>query len=160
MEKANLIIDQATAKRLYPNAGQEVRAIFEATFGKGTFSQKITDRVKTFQDACEIVGIDSNVVNAFEGYDERSYFKLKTIIRALNEGWMPDWNNDDEYKYYPRFDTQKDENNNPSGFRLCGCYGVVSRTVASARLVYRTQEIALYAGKQFLELYRGFMLLD
>ena len=150
MEKANLIIDQATAKRLYPNAGQEVRAVFEATFGKGTFSQKITDRVKTFQDACEIVGINPDAVEVFEGEDEKAYFKLKTIIRALNEGWKPNYYDDNQPKWYPWFYM------NRTGFRLGGCYCGRAVTIVGARLVFKSEELARYSTTQFLDIYKAF----
>ena len=31
--------------------------------------------------------------------DEIARRKLETIAAALNEGWKPDWNNTDQYKY-------------------------------------------------------------
>ena len=35
--------------------------------------------------------------------DEIARRKLETITEALNEGWRPDWNNTNEYKYFPWF---------------------------------------------------------
>jgi len=28
-------------------------------------------------------------------------WKMSIIVKALNEGWEPDWDNDNEPKYYP-----------------------------------------------------------
>ena len=55
----------------------------------------ITKRVKTYADACAVLGIEpmNETVLAKLGFtkDEIAYRKLKTIAEALNEGWRPDW---------------------------------------------------------------------
>lgn len=67
----------------------------------------ITKRVKTYADACAVLGIEpmNETVLAKLGFtkDEITYRKLKTIAEALNEGWRPDWANSNEYKYWPWF---------------------------------------------------------
>lgn len=67
----------------------------------------ITKRVKTYADACAVLGIEpmNEAVLAKLGFtkDEIAYRKLKTIAEALNEGWQPDWANSNEYKYWPWF---------------------------------------------------------
>lgn len=58
----------------------------------------ITERVKTFEDACKELGEDHKLVQqyrAIEGtplmdsIDVVAYFKLRIITAALNEGWVP-----------------------------------------------------------------------
>ena len=69
----------------------------------------ITERVKTFEDACKELGEDHKLVQQFKTIQEAiaedkeatAYFKLGIITAALNEGWEPDFTNDDEYRYYP-----------------------------------------------------------
>ena len=67
----------------------------------------ITKRVKTYADACAVLGIEpmNEAVLVKLGFtnDEIAYRKLKTIAEALNEGWRPDWANSNEYKYWPWF---------------------------------------------------------
>lgn len=67
----------------------------------------ITKRVKTYADACAVLGIEpmNETVLAKLGFtkDEIAYRKLKTIAEALNEGWRPDWANSNENKYWPWF---------------------------------------------------------
>nr|WP_240604985.1 hypothetical protein [Paramuribaculum intestinale] len=67
----------------------------------------IRERVKTYADACEVLGIAEMDEKAFKacGFrpDEIARRKLETITEALNEGWRPDWNNTNEYKYFPWF---------------------------------------------------------
>jgi hypothetical protein len=73
--------------------------------------EEITDRVKTYEDACKVLGVEPiNEQNAkAQGFrpDEIARRKLETIAAALNEGWKPDWNNTDQYKYYPYFYIQE-----------------------------------------------------
>ena len=61
--------------------------------------EEITDRVKTYEDACKVLGVEPiNEQNAkAQGFrpDEIARRKLETIAAALNEGWKPDWNNTD-----------------------------------------------------------------
>lgn len=67
----------------------------------------ITKRVKTYADACAVLGIEpvNEDVLTKLGFtkDEIAYRKLKTIAEALNEGWRPNWADSNEYKYWPWF---------------------------------------------------------
>lgn len=80
-------------------------------------TRPITERVKTYKDACKILGkdplekyIDKTVElengEKFVSYslplDEIAYIQLKTIIEALNEGWKPQLT-EDESRWYPWF---------------------------------------------------------
>ena len=124
----------------------------------------ITKRVKTYADACAVLGIEpmNEAVLVKLGYtnDEIAYRKLKTIAEALNEGWRPDWANSNEYKYWPWFVY------NPAiaGFSCAhtnaSAYAasLTSATVGS-RLCYKTRELATYAGRQFEGLYNDFLLI-
>lgn len=70
-------------------------------------NRPITERVKTFEDACQILGIDAGAIQeqwenaGLTMIDEIAYQKLRIITAALNEGWEPDFTNPDEYRYYP-----------------------------------------------------------
>ena len=107
---------------------------------------KITDRVKSYEDACDVLGISRKI---FKGTrDEIAYKKLKVIVRALNEGWTPDFSNYDQYKYEPYFKLEK------TGFvyfyYLTWSYVITSPT----SLLFETSEKAQYAGNQFLSIYK------
>lgn len=151
----------------------------------------ITERVKTFEDACKELGEDHKLVQQFKAIQEAiaedkeatAYFKLGIITAALNDGWEPDFTNDDEYRYYPylciwtkeeledKDEAWKDEHNlqlwlggGDSSFgALCGLavarsFYAWSRANASlsARLTYKTEELAIYSGKQFTELWANY----
>lgn len=60
--------------------------------------RSITERVKTFEDACEVLGEDHPLVKGYRGVaninfglmqDIIAYRKLRIICEALNEGWKP-----------------------------------------------------------------------
>jgi hypothetical protein len=120
----------------------------------------IKERVKTFEDACKVLGIQQSELtvsgeleNDFKSLS--AYAKLIIITRALNEGWVPNWKDGDEYKYYPWFDLSSG-----SGLRYVDVY--VSRTSYSyvgSRLCFLSSDLAEYAGKQFKKLYEEYFLL-
>ena len=57
--------------------------------------KSIMDRVKSYKDACDVLGISSEKRSAYE--------RLCIFLKALNEGWWPDFNNSNEYKYWNYF---------------------------------------------------------
>ena len=151
----------------------------------------ITERVKTFEDACKELGEDHKLVQQFKAIQEAiaedkeatAYFKLGIITAALNEGWEPDFTNDDEYRYYPylylwtkeeledKDEAWKDDHNlqlwivvgDSSNGSKCGRASAASDdawsdAVAgfSARLAHKTEELAIYSGKQFTELWTNY----
>jgi len=152
-----LQITESNARKLYNDATPEFKTTLEDTFGKEFFSQKITDRVKTYRDACHETGetpiIEENMRVAGFTEDEINYRKLKTITKALNEGWVPDWTDDDESKWIPWFGWSS------SGFAFCDTDCSYSHTDAGngSRLCFKSDELATYAGKQFADIYKGFM---
>lgn len=147
-----LLLDEKNALKLYPTATTEFKAMLHDTFGEKFFQQKINDRVKTYGDACEVLGISSEIIGYDEmNEDEIAYIKLKTIIKALNEGWKPNWDDTNEAKYYPWFYM-----NGPSGFRLDYVYYSYHRSVVGSRLCFQKREVAEYAVKQFFDLYKTF----
>jgi len=112
--------------------------------------QKVTDRVKTFSDACRELGINPTQItnNTLDTKDEIAYKKLKIIVRALNEGWKPDYNNNNEYKYEPCFKMTRD------GFSYAYYYYWHTDSSVGSLLVLKSAELAKYAGTQFLEEYK------
>lgn len=152
-------------------------------------NRPITERVKTFEDACQILGIDAEAIQeqwesaGLDMIDEIAYQKLRIITAALNEGWEPDFTNPDEYRYYPylclwtkeeleqKTDEWKDERNlqlwvgggaSDDGAE-CGLAAASSNAAwstadanFSARLAHKTEELAIYSGKQFTELWANY----
>lgn len=150
-----LKLDPTTARRLYPSASGEFKTMLESSFGKEFFSQKVTDRVKTFKDACEVLGIyPEDIISDPAPIDEDAYRKLKVIAKALNEGWEPDWSDHGQYKYYPWF-----KHVSGVGLSYVDYVNWRSSAVVGSRLCFKSAELAEYAGKQFETIYRDFLSL-
>lgn len=104
----------------------------------------ITERVKTFEDACEILGY--SVPKSMHIVD-----KLKVIIEALNEGWTPDWSNSSQYKYTPYF------KHDGTAFVFCVCNSWYSVSNVGSRLCFKDAKLCEYCAKQFIDLYNEFL---
>ena len=153
-----LQIEESNARSIYKTASSELKIILENTFGKEFFSQKVTERIKTYEDACAELGItpineDLFRANGFTK-DEIAYRKIKTITQALNEGWKADWNDEKQKKWIPWFMSVS------SGFVYFDArYRYSSADVGGrSRLCFKSEELTVYAGKQFVDLYKEFIV--
>jgi len=148
-----LELSDQNARKLYKDM-PDFRASLEDTFGKAFFSGKITDRIKSYEDACVELGIDpideKQLKNLGFTNTEIARRKLETITSALNEDWQADLYNTSQYKYYGWFDVSS------GSFRFCGTdfqYSIATAGVGS-RLCFSSRELAEYAAKQFTEYYK------
>lgn len=126
-------------------------------------NRPITERVKSYEDACTVLGlpadfgITANDIIGIGAVDTRSviaYTKLIIIARALNEGWSPNWNDSDEYKYYPWFKMSA----SGSGLSYYDYDYWRTHSDVPARLCFKSSELSEYAGNQFVELYKEYFL--
>jgi len=124
-------------------------------------------KIKTFEGACKALKLDpAKVLPKVNGFPKEhqealiAHAKLIIIAQALNGGWQPDWNNSDEYKYWPYFRVIPN-NKSLSGFGLSySDYDFWSaNTCVGSRLCFKSSELAEYAGKQFKVLYEASYLL-
>lgn len=151
----------------------------------------ITERVKTFEDACKELGEDHKLVQQYRAAEGTSlmdsinvaaYLKLRIITAALNEGWEPQFT-EDEDRWYPylvlwfkgelddKSDEWKDERNlqvpvvvgSAYDGSNVGCSALSSLLDVSSSdthfgsaLVFRKSEIARFAGQQFTELWANY----
>ena len=150
-------------------------------------NRSVTERIKTFEDAMEALGQGNTLVEEYiavrdklrtDAGDLITYLKLRIITAALNEGWEPQFI-EDECRYYPWFEffTQSELNEMSddekgrvvlrSGVNFNANYGFVyvfasyasssSVSYYGSRLAFRTRELAAYAGRQFTEEWADFM---
>ncbi len=154
-----------------------------------------TERIKTFEDALRELGEEHPFVKAwnsiYQGCEDWSkdndiadviaYYKLRIITAALNEGWQPEFT-DDEWRWYPWFYlytedelAEKDDKWKQShaviatgdyetefaGFACAGSGGAPSdaRADIGSRLCYRSEALADYSGRQFADLWADFNLI-
>lgn len=153
-------------------------------------NRPVTERIKTFEDACDELGDEHPLVKEYWGVininldikqDLISYLKLRIICAALNEGWGPQFTND-EYRYYTCFYiyTQEDIDNmdeeKKKSLWLFGGYSYngwncglasanshnswsYSHSNFSALLAVKSEELADYFGQQFVDIWSDYVAL-
>jgi hypothetical protein len=102
-----LKINKANALKAYKEAPKEGKQLLSNLFGKGVLSENIMERIHDFSDILDEAGIsEEEFAEQIKGLseDEIAYKKMKLFTSVLNEGWGPDWNDSNEYKWYPYFD--------------------------------------------------------
>jgi hypothetical protein len=179
----------------YPAISKEqVQNEMHKVFGEETFKPKdIMERVKTFEDACRELGEDHPFVRSYNGYannihennkndtDILAYLKLRIICAALNEGWEPQFT-EDEWRYYPWFTlwTEDELSEKSDEWKtdrhlistgeyqtdyagLVSAYSYYSPSAANAavgsRLCLKSDTLAVYCGKQFINIWADFCLI-
>lgn len=145
--------------------------------------QNVMERVKTFKDACNELGIEhdkwvQDKKDLGLEADVIAYLKLRIIAAALNEGWKPQFTTD-EYRYFPWFylytqseiDEMSEEEKSRvvyrSNFNANASGGVAfantnfdsshAYTNCGSRLAFKTCELAEYAGRQFVEIWADYV---
>ena len=123
----------------------------------------IKDKVKSFEDACKVLDITPSVP-VVTGIPEKyqkpliANYQLMVIAEALNEGWTPDWSNVEWDKWYPWFNM--DNSSSAGRFSFDGADYRGSLSHVGSRLCFKSEELADYAGTQFLELYRELFVIE
>jgi hypothetical protein len=150
-------------------------------------NRPITERVTCWDDVVRELGYDPverllDHTERGDGFnfepDEIAYIKLKAIATVLNEGWTPQFTTD-EYRWFPWFylytkdeiDKMSEEKRSRvvlrSHYYASAAGGVAfagalydssyARTSFGSRLAFKTEELAVYAGKQFTEIWADFV---
>ena len=115
--------------------------------------------IKSYEDACKVLGvqpISENAVAAFPAEDRKSmlaYHKLTIITRAINGGWKPDWDNTNQYKYYPIFYYEN------AGLSFAHDSASLTTAYIGSRLCFQTEAMSDYAAATFADLYTDFYCL-
>ncbi len=133
------------ARTAYANAeSPEIKKLLVDLFGedvKTADNRPVTERIKTFDDACDALGenhpyvVAYNTMNDIDEYaaiDIIAYLKLRIIVAALNEGWIPGFV-EDERRWAPWFvlytNKEIDNMNESDRKRICR---VVGRSYSNA----------------------------
>ena len=145
--------------------------------------QYVTERIKTFEDACRELGESHPLVKEWQmcgqnlSHDLEAYLRLRIITAALNEGWKPQFTKG-ERRWYLGYDLiTKEQYDKPSAedksrvvYRSnsfaasvdCVSYAQAYydassvSTVFGSRLAFKSKILAAYAGRQFAEIYADF----
>lgn len=152
-----ITIDKDKLVQAYKAATDEQKQLLADLYGEEIFRPRdITEHIKTFDDAFRALGEEHPLRREFinKSYgsspDLEAYMKLRIICAALNEGWVADYCNPNQDKWFPWF-TYRD-----GGFvyALAGNSASYSNAYHGVRLAYKTKELAEYAGKQFVDIYQ------
>lgn len=133
---------------------------FDKTTGTVTFKptpKTAIERILTFEDVLKENRIDpSTWLGELIGLspDEVAYRKIKLIAKAFNEGWVPDWTDSSQAKYYPWF-----KMGSPSGvgFSYLDYVGWNASSGVGSRLCFKSGELAKHVGQLFIDDYRDFL---
>ena len=147
----------------------------------------IKERIKTFDDAIQELGEEHPYVKAYREWmkvrlanqkDIEAYLKLRIIAAALNEGWEPKFTKD-EWRYFPWFyiyskeeleEMDEEERSRVVGRAISSAYANGGLAYASAnyasshshtsygsRLAFKSEELAVYCGQQFIDIWVDFI---
>jgi len=150
-----LQINANQARDLYENGSPKFKKQLIEFFGSYFFSDDITDRVKTIDDAISI--LDDNDIDVLELKKMTAaqikgnalyYQQAKIITKVLNEDWVPDWSNNRQEKF--SIGMQYKEG---SGLADTTVDYWVAYTSVGSRLCFASNELAAYAAKQFYNIY-------
>ena len=179
IKKENVLAAYKTAREAGADSTCKVLA---SLFGEEVFKPKdVTERIKTFEDACRELGDDHPLVREWSlgdnfSKDLEAYLKLRIICAALNEGWEPQFTNN-ELQYFPWFYIYTKEeleemdeedscraigrggNGANTGLACADVYPASSRsyTHCGSRLALKSKKLATYCGKQFIDIWADFV---
>lgn len=171
--------------------------VLETLFPEVNFNEQdnrpVTERIKTFEDACAALG-NHALVNQYRRIAEEqnppmdgtatdliAYLKLRIITAALNEGWEPQFTQDEE-RWFPwhilwteeelaskdeewkrdrRLTTMQNHRGEWAGLAFaCSDHAPsLSGAHIGSRLCFKSDTLAEYAGKQFIDLWMDFYLI-
>lgn len=179
MEKKTVVLEIPADKKV---EWQEVDGKMVSVLVDDKDELPVTERIKTFEDACKEVGIDAEKWLEEHKDDDvnlLAFLKIRIIVEALNEGWKPKFDGE-EYRYAPYFYyyTKEDVDNMDEDEKsrllsvggsayfgsICGLsasYAALGFSYSDAnigaRLALKSRDLALYCGNQFYEIWIDFL---
>lgn len=171
--------NEEARKALKDSLGEQFSTILPITERVKTFEDAVGELgnehplVKVYQS------IKYGYCSELVGKDLLAYTKLSIICEALNEGWHPQFTLDERrwYPYYELFTNEEiEEMTEEEKSRVvgragysAGAYGglvcsyayyvsSVSYSVYGSRLAFKSEELAEYAGKTFIDIYKDFVM--
>lgn len=187
-------IDVKNIKAAYETATESGKTLLATLFPDLSLGQAdthrdnrpITERIKTFNDACLMT--EGKTAEEWEQENETdkmdadvlAFLKLRIVCAALNDGWQPQFT-EDEWRWYPWFllwtedeladkdDDWKhshclrainDRRTTSAGFAYACSTDAPSYTYSyfGSRLCLKSEALADYCGHQFIDLWLDFCL--
>ena len=179
--KKELKISADDALKAYKNADNYGKKILEDLFGKDFYKIDIKERVKCFEGAVAVLGMNNQTVKDYyaiarktSAKDIVAFAKLRVIAEALNEGWKPNsdiWNGN----YYTSFILYTEEEyenlDEKKKFDCCEIYRTdkerifaevdsklaVSYVDIDNKISFKSRELARYCGWQFCDIWKDYL---
>lgn len=195
-------IQEKNIMAAYEAADESGKNLLKALFPAVSFDQQevdkrpVTERIKTFDDALEALGEDNPFVAMYRTLacnfayapataQMLAYAKLQVVCAALNEGWEPQFTEDEE-RWYPWYwlytkDELKDKGESwyknraflkvgdEGDYKATGYCGYASADSShspsyssapvGSRLCLKDENTATYCGTQFADLWADFYLI-
>lgn len=117
------------------------------------FFKKIASDPTTIEECLALLGDQDDDVIEYNklvkaGFRSANYQAIVVIVKALNKGWSPDFNNTNQRKYYPWFNLK-----GGVSLSLVGYYDQYSDVPPS--FLFKDEETVRYAIKHFLPFYKA-----
>lgn len=150
MEK--LEVQKESVLKVFNESGTETRQKLTVLFGEKLFQKDVMASIRSYTDACADQGMEPLALSHFAALpeiDRKHAFashRITTVIRSLNEGWVPDWNDSNQYKYYVWYKWV----GSGVGFSFGDYDFVGSGSSVGARLHFKSRELAIYFAEQFI----------
>ena len=188
-------IDIKNIKAAYETATESEKKLLSTLFPdlplgqteKAPDDRPVTERIKTFEDAMLALGEEHPLVKEWHcgenlSADLEAYLQLRVICAALNEGWEPQFT-EEEWRWYPWYtlwtkselaeqsdEWKADRHLIMIGDRYQSGYAGLawadstdapshSYSYIGSRLCLKSEALATYCGKQFIDLWADFMLM-
>jgi hypothetical protein len=129
METRNISLTLEKAKERYSSDSEDLKEVALQAYSKQELKTEDWERIKTFEDACDALGIDSSfeLNGAVTKYGFRKHFtalyKLDIIRQALNKDYKPSLVHGTIYypwiRFYKSYDDAKSAVRS-SNWKLCG----------------------------------------
>jgi hypothetical protein len=155
MKTTQVPLTDQQALELHKGSNQAIITILEEIYGKDFFYNKITDKIKGFDDILKLSGQTLNNVIPYAEPKNPKQIALNGVaksylfVEVINEGWEPDYDNPNQKKYEPIFKW----NGKGFGFSRTNCVVTYTNTYVGSRLVFETAEKAEFAARTFIDIY-------
>jgi hypothetical protein len=122
------------------------------------------NKIKSFEDACAAQGISTELpdVSSFPVELQKvvtAFYKLTVIAKAINKGWVADFSNHDQRKWFPWFYVaEKGTEDAGVAARYSYCDFGSAYSCDVSRLCFKTENQSDYAAETFTDLWNDYLL--
>jgi hypothetical protein len=167
-ENSILQVEKQNAIKIYEEQNESGKLLLQRIFGKAAFKAKGKggiENINSMEDVRLYHGIEPQEsiikIQVPECLDRHMqaiimYAEALLIAEAINDGWIPDWNNSNQPKFSPWFEMR-----DTPGFGFSGthCFFTFTLTGTGSRLCFQTETKTKHFGMKFHEHNKAIMTL-